>query len=579
MEELGIFISHTNADTPFCDVLDRFLREHVPGASIFYDKRSVLAGDVWMGVLQREVMARKNFLVVLSRQSVAAEWVREEVNLALSLAIKDRTRRILPIVIEETLSNDEIAQLAPLLNMRQHLQLFPNASAHSWNQLIDILRATSGSEPMRAAAGPVVEQPNQFERARMMANEVRDAFQMGNWSDAARKGRLAITLPGNERDATLWGEVGIALARSSNQREALPLLETALHNNRFRSDLWREKARALLMLNDLDGANKAWMNAILVTDAPAQKMDMLNERCAALQQAQQWRLLLDAITEARMIVPQDRQWLVYEQVTRGRMIPPGIIPPALHGTWLVVREIQHVVVATPQLRDIPAGAFTMGARGGFPGMQDDGPPVPVGTAAYSVGIVPVTVTDYACAVRVGAVPPPPTVVGISWANQLARPDHPVVNVSWFAAMQYVAWLRAVTGEPWRLPTEAEWEKAARGPDERQYPWAGPWNGALANTSENYLQATTPIGTFPGGVSPFGAYDMAGNVAEWCSSLKRPYPYRPDDGREDAAINDKRVVRGGSWNRDARQAKVTARRAEMPTLESTDIGFRLVRDVL
>jgi formylglycine-generating enzyme required for sulfatase activity len=120
-----------------------------------------------------------------------------------------------------------------------------------------------------------------------------------------------------------------------------------------------------------------------------------------------------------------------------------------------------------------------------------------------------------------------------------RPDHPVVGVSWYEAVAYCRWLTEALqaagaldeSEVVRLPTEAEWEKAARGEHARRWPWGDDFDPAWAITGESGLRRTTPVGKYsPAGDSPYGAADIAGNVWEWCSSLYRDYPFDSDDGR-------------------------------------------------
>ncbi len=127
-----------------------------------------------------------------------------------------------------------------------------------------------------------------------------------------------------------------------------------------------------------------------------------------------------------------------------------------------------------------------------------------------------------------------------------KEDHPVVYVTWHDAVAYCNWLAEVTGKPYRLPTEAEWEKGARGTDGRIYPWGDEFDKTKCNTGESRIGDTTPVGKYPNGASPYGVVDMAGNVWEWTSSLFRSYPYDPEDGREDPGSTDNRVLRGGSW---------------------------------
>ena len=132
------------------------------------------------------------------------------------------------------------------------------------------------------------------------------------------------------------------------------------------------------------------------------------------------------------------------------------------------------------------------------------------------------------------------------------PDYPVIGVSWFEAVAYCRWLSKQTGIEFRLPSEAEWEKAARGSNGLIYPWGNTWDASLVNSSESGLQQTTPVGSYPKGASPYGALDMAGNVWEWCATQwGKAYPYQLEDEWQAAyleATADYRVFRGGSsWH--------------------------------
>lgn len=134
-----------------------------------------------------------------------------------------------------------------------------------------------------------------------------------------------------------------------------------------------------------------------------------------------------------------------------------------------------------------------------------------------------------------------------------KDDHPVTNVRWNEAQDYILWLNSTYGEDlpegleFCLPSEAEWEKAARGPESNEYPWGERFEKELCNTSNSQLNGTTKVGKYsPKGDSVYGAADMAGNIYEWTQSLYKPYPYDQKDGRENLVSSGDRVPRGGSW---------------------------------
>jgi formylglycine-generating enzyme required for sulfatase activity len=171
---------------------------------------------------------------------------------------------------------------------------------------------------------------------------------------------------------------------------------------------------------------------------------------------------------------------------------------------------------------------------------------------------------------------------VSGENQAEdKADHPVVNVSWVDAVNYCEWLTNETGRKFRLPTEAEWEYAARGLDGREYPWG---NEALDPTRANYRhegspRTTTPVGKYPAGAGPFGHLDLAGNVWEWCYDWYAHYVAKDLDNPIGPKNGESRVLRGGSWVNDfADDLRCANRLIIHPEFQITYTGgFRVAED--
>jgi Uncharacterized conserved protein len=169
-----------------------------------------------------------------------------------------------------------------------------------------------------------------------------------------------------------------------------------------------------------------------------------------------------------------------------------------------------------------------------------------------------------------------------WTGFTFREDtesHPVVGVSKIDAEAYIDWLKQKTGMKFKLPTEAEWERAARGNDARIYPWGNTFDPWRCNTAESVKKGTTPVGFYsPGGDSTCEAADMVGNVWEWTQSLFVPYPYIPNSSKEDIKARGRYVVRGGAWYYTRKLARCTAREGILADHLSPSIGFRLARSL-
>jgi formylglycine-generating enzyme required for sulfatase activity len=259
-------------------------------------------------------------------------------------------------------------------------------------------------------------------------------------------------------------------------------------------------------------------------------------------------------------------------------------PPERASLWQILGRIGLDDRAGVNLRDglpdidwveVPAGAFTCGEKGRS-----------VTLPAFRVARYPITNTQFQCFIDDGGFSDerwwrwpgrrrPPTAP--AWPHS----NHPRERVSWFDAAAFCAWLdtrlrdRGGLEAGWRvrLPTEQEWEKAARGTDGRQYPWGTQYEAGLANIDEtmdgagpHYLARTTAVGLYPQGASPYGVLDMAGNTLEWCID--------PFDGpMDDESVV--RVLRGGSWFNLQRNARASYRFNFDPDYRYSFLGFRVV----
>ena len=327
---------------------------------------------------------------------------------------------------------------------------------------------------------------------------------------------------------------------------------------------------------------------------------------------------LDAATAAqRTLAELHRIGYGVGAVTAATPSAPSVVPPVQQVTSFPIptrlarlgfqgRVIDKVEVIVPPLCDVPAGNFTMGSdkTHDWQAYDDEQPQYDIFVAAFQIAAYPVTVAEYAHYLTANpkvAVPPSSTYPKDaqwaapewrgkeqSWSVQQTRADHPVVMISWLDAVAYAQWVARVTGQPWRLPTEAEWEKAARSTDGRLCPWGNTWDMTLANTNDGGPKMTTPVGIYAdkGDASPYGVHDMVGNVSEWTSSLYQEHPpYRVDTCENDGDRTSIRVLRGGSWRSVPsasswgglpRDARVARRDWNYPNKSIVDNGVRLAR---
>ena len=260
-------------------------------------------------------------------------------------------------------------------------------------------------------------------------------------------------------------------------------------------------------------------------------------------------------------------------------------------------------VPVPDLVRIPAGAFVSGSDRAerevayrldeqayghsytreHEWYEDERPRATRETGAYAITRTPITNRQYAAFVAAtghrapdvaretwegyGLIHPYDRTRRHAWSNGTppqGRSDHPVVLVSHADARAYARWLGEVTGRRWRLPSELEWEKAARGTDGRYFPWGDAWDPAKANTHDAGPFDTMPVGSYPDGASPYDLLDAAGQVFEWTGTPRG---------------NGRYLVKGGSWDdKGCGVCRAASRHGRPEDIKHILVGFRLVAAV-
>jgi formylglycine-generating enzyme required for sulfatase activity len=321
---------------------------------------------------------------------------------------------------------------------------------------------------------------------------------------------------------------------------------------------------------DLCAAGRGTPSVVLL---PALTRRLLNNRPMAEEMArwavESWAIALGVISPDEVLV------------TKPAQIPQPVqvVQPAL---VLTRRECE------PEMVGVAAGEFWMGSEHGGKGiLEREKPYHKVYLDEYWIGKTPVTVAEFArfveqCGYHTTAENKKSE---RTWrtpkgrgSHLVGKERHPVTQVSWEDAMEYCQWLNRVSGRWYGLPSEAQWEKAARGNDSRIYPWGNAAPDKSRCNIDLWFEDTTPVGTFsPVGDSPYGCVDMAGNIWEWCSDWWSETYYRVSPARNPLGPESGKhhSVRGGSWGNSHWYARCTYRDWNSRDYFGYYLGFRVV----
>lgn len=239
---------------------------------------------------------------------------------------------------------------------------------------------------------------------------------------------------------------------------------------------------------------------------------------------------------------------------------------------MAIPSTERIAVIEPKMVSVPEGWFLMGCDMG----RDDEKPVHrVWVDAFELGAYQVTNDEYHKFLAATGYAKAP-----SWNEpQFHGAKQPVVSVSWFDAAAYCAWLAKESGENYRLPTEAEWERAARGGLEAHlYPWRGDGPEQVPHYATRWKDGPEAVGLYA--PNPYGLYNMGDNVHEWCSDWydARYYERSPEKNPPGPASGVRRASRGGSWRHHVKVTRTAARSSIPPEFKYADYGFRIARSV-
>ena len=601
---MRLFISYSRDDKAWVYTLRDALRADADH-DVWIDRRLVAAQDWWQTILDN-VAACECFVYVLTPRSSASIYCRAELDYALALNKPVLPLMLKPCDIPASIKHIQVQAITDDMSLDKVL-LRVEKGLHAVQRDIDRGRYAPTSAPRPAQPTPAAE-PQQVAEVYLLAEEAAADNNLPLAEQFFQQVMVA--------DPQGWGVAAaerLAELRLARDRSRDYLVIVQLARNPKQAQGARAAASSFVQRYGVEYDPNALLAALLGTAAPPVRDAPAEAQRAALRQTLGNRLSLDDLRDAALDLGID-----YEGLEKSELIRRMILSLEQRGRLdqLLAWLHQHrpdidttplaaspspaptapptTTAAAARLGDrmtdadgvtmvyVPPGTFTMGSAD----ITDAQPHEVTIAQAFWLDLTPVTNAMYARFVAAGGYQNRDfwTEAGWEWVQQgrkrgpndydgFTAPRQPRVGVTWFEAYAYCRWRGG------RLPTEAEWEWAARGPENRVYPWGNDFDAARVVYDQNSggKTATVNASTRLAGASWVGALDMSGNVWEWVSSIYLSYPYKVEDGRESQEDDSgARVVRGGSRVDDELNLRAAYRFRDYPAGGYGNRGFRCAR---
>ncbi len=536
------FITHSWKDIDFAQRLCDDLRAH--GLEGFFDAYSIHPGDDIASRVARGLEECDVYVPLLSPAALNSKWCELEIHAAINLSLEQERGgrpRIIPVVVAP-------CQLPTLLRGRLYINFYQRYDDALKQLLAEFgvsIQPPASAQPTHAAptpappkpAPPPASAPSRDELVHLY-NEARAFQSEGNLRDAA----ALFEKIGDYRDAPA------RLRKLQLYLAADDVMKRALADQDDRAEVWLDAHARLEELLQLD-PQYLDARAKLETTKRWIALEETYERLLDALDVDDWAKALPLFEQIRSVKPNYKRTQTLFERASPLMVQAGV-------TRKIGKDGREMLL-------VPAGKFIMGEGGDAHEVYLD---------SFYIDRYPVTNADYKKFVDATKHSPPG-----HWQNgriPQGKENHPVVNVSWDDATAYAQWAGA------RLPTEAEWEKAASWDDakreKRVYPWGNDFDTSKCNSSESRIGDTTPVGKYsPQGDSFYGVADLAGNVLEWCADWydENYYKNSPTRNPTGPASGQYRVLRGGSWSFDATHVRAADRICLRPVARIVNVGFR------